>query len=715
MTGTHHALCRFCHAFCSLKVQLEEGRVTHIIGDKDNPVYHGYSCVKGRNYHRFLASPDRVLEPLKRSSDGGLEKTTMSSALDEVASRLQSIIAERGPRSVAMYSGTFSHFCVGGVMTRAAFMQAIGSSMMFTNATIDQPGKPIAMAMHGRWGGGPQAFAESDVCMLVGANPLVSMWGGIPAFNPARRLHQARQRGLKLIVIDPRVSQTARKADIHLQCLPGHDPAILAAMIQIILDEGLHDEAFVQAETHGFDMLKATVAKFDPERVAREAGVRLADLVAAAKMFGSARKGNATGGTGSNMAPNGTLMEYLLLCLNSICGRWVKADETVPNLGVLFRMYSGVARAEKPMPAFGFGEPLRVRGLANTAAGLQSAALPDEILEPGDGQIRALFVVGGNPLVAFPNREKVARALRSLDLLVVVDPQLSATARMADYVLGPRLGFEMPAISFANEGMSVYGLSIGFQEPFAQYQPALIEPPVGSDVAEDWRIFYELSRRMGLQLAYRGWTYDMESAPTTDDLIAEFVKRSPVPLAEVKRYPGGHIFEHRSAPAQPKDPDWPHRLNLAHEDMMRDLETLAQAVEEPAQSGTPSLELLLSTRRHHHVYNSVGHTVAPLARKRPYNPAYLNPVDARIIGATEGSRITISTEMATVTGTAELDDKVRPGVLSIAHGFPNEALASSGAAKGTSVSKLIDDLGSCDAYSGMPQMSAVAVTVSLKS
>ena len=714
MTDTQYALCRFCHAFCSLKVQLEEGRVTHIIGDKDNPVYHGYSCIKGRNYHRFLDSPNRVLQPLKRAADGSFEKVTMSSALDEVAGRLQRIIAEHGPRSVAMYSGTFSHFCVGGVMTRAAFMEAIGSSMVFTNATIDQPGKPIAMALHGRWGGGPQAFSESDVCMLVGANPLVSMWGGIPAFNPARRLHKAKQRGLKLIVIDPRRTETARKADIHLQCLPGHDPAILASMIQIMLSEGLYDKAFVKAETEGFDLLKTTVAQFDPKRVAREAGIELDDLVAAARMFGNARKGNATGGTGSNMAPHGTLMEYLLLCLNSVCGRWVKAHETVPNLGVLFRMYSGVARAEKPMPAWGFGEPLRVRGLANTAAGLQTAALPDEILQSGEGQVRALFVVGGNPLVAFPNRDKVARALQSLDLLVVVDPNLSATAQMADYVIGPRLGFETPAISFANEGMSVYGLSIGFQEPFAQYQPALVEPPEGSDVAEDWRIFYELGRRMGHQLAYRGWAYDMTSAPTTDELIEVFVKKSPVPLAEIKRYPGGHIFEHRSAPAQPRERDWPHRLNLAHEDMMRDLQTLARKPDAPQKPSTSSLELLLSTRRHHHVYNSVGHTLEPLARKKPYNPAYLNPVDAQRIGVKDGSRIAISTPTATVAGTVELDDTVRPGVLSVAHGFPNGIVVPGEESKDTSASSLIDDMESCDAYSGMPQMSAIAVKVSLQ-
>lgn len=599
-------------------------------------------------------------------------------------------------------------------MTRAAFMDAMGSTMHFTNATIDQPGKPIAMAMHGRWGGGPQSFAESDVCMLVGANPLVSMWGGIPAFNPARRLHQARQSGMKLIVIDPRLTETARKADIHLQCLPGFDWAILAAMIRIVITEDLHDPAFVAAETQGFEALKQAVQPYDVGRVARLADVSAEDLTAAARTFASAKSGNATGGTGSNMAPNGTLMEYLLLCLNTLCGRWVKAGETVPNLGVLFRMYSGIARAEKPMPGWGFGERLRVRGLRNTAAGLQTAALPDEILQGGDGQIKALIVVGGNPLVAFPNRAKAQRALKALDLLVVIDPQLSATAQLADYVLGPKLGFELPAISFANEGMSVYGLSIGYQEPFAQYQPALIDPPSGSEVIEDWRIFYELARRMSLPLAYRGWAYDMDQAPTTDDLIEVFLKRSPVPLEEIKKYAGGKVFEHRSAPAEPKGDGWPHRLNIAHEDMMAALADLSDLVAPVADiPSSDSLPLLLTTRRHHHVYNSVGHTLKALATKRPFNPVYLNPADAAKLGITSGSQVTLQTDRGKVRGTAALDDRVRSGVVSVAHGFPNTAAALD-SSSATSVSALLEDEQGCDAFSGMPQMSAVPVILALE-
>ena len=714
------AICRFCHATCGLKVTVEHGRVVRILGDIDNPVYHGYSCVKGRNYHAFHDDPGRVLRPLQRDATGAFQPVSTDQALTGIAADLGRILAEHGPRAVAMYSGTFSHFCPAGVMLRDAFMDAIGSPMRFTNATIDQPGKPISMALHGRWGAGPQAFADSDVCLLVGANPLVSMWGGIPSFNPAKRLHEARARGLKLIVIDPRVTETARKADLHLQCLPGHDVELLSAMLHVIFAEGLHDAAFVADETGGVDALRRAVAPFTPERVAPLAGVAASQIVAAARLFAGAKRGNATSGTGPSMAPYGVLMDYLVLALNTVCGRWVRGGEPLPNRGVLFRQFSGVARAEKPRPAVGLGQSLRIRGLTETAAGLPTAALADEILTAGDGRVRALIVVGGNPLLSWPNQAKTRRALEALDLLVVVDPQVSATARHAHYVLGPRFGFETPAITFGNEGITTYGLSIGYQEPYAQYQPQLIEPPDGSDVLEDWRIFYELARRMGLPLAYRGQPFDMTHAPTTDELLEHFVRRSRVPLELIKQHPHGHLYPDPQPLAEPKEAGWPHRLQLGHPTMLEQLETVARALErstasrgdnaaalEPPRGETNVLSLLLVSRREHAVYNSVAHHLPALRRRRPFNPAYVNPADAQRLGAPDGSVVVIESSAGAVHATLQFAADVREGVVSIAHGFDGAA----GAGQGASTSALVDDEHDFEPLSGLPRMSAIPVQV----
>ena len=701
------AICRFCHATCGMVATLEDGRVTRLIGDIDNPMYAGYSCVKGRNYHAFHESPSRLRAPLRRRSDGGFESASSAAVLDEIAVRTRDILDRHGPRSVAMYGGTFSHFCPAGVMLRESFMDAIGSPMRFSNATIDQPGKPISMALHGKWGAGPQDFADADVCMLIGANPLVSMWGGIPSFNPAKRLHEARQRGLKLIVIDPRRTESARKADLHLQCLPGQDVPLLAAMLNVIITEGLCDRAFIEAETEGFGALAAAVAPFTPERVAPRAGIEAGSIIEAARMFARAQRGNVTSGTGPSMAPHGVLMDYLVLALNTVCGRWIKAGERMPNRGVLFRQFSGVARAEKPRAATGFGEALRVRGLTDTAAGLPTAALAEEILTPGEGQVKALFVVGGNPLLSWPNQAKTRRALESLELLVVVDPVLSETARHAHYVIGPRFGFESPAITFGNEGITVYGLSLGYPEPFAQYQPQLIEPPAGSDVLEDWRIFYELGRRMGYPLAFRGQPFDMSTPPTTDGLLSQFVARSRVPLEEIKRHPHGAVFPDPKPFAEPRDAEWPHRLQLAAPVMIAELQGIAaQKSEAPAPAGPvmggegSALRLLLVSRREHALYNSVAHDLPALRRRLPHNPAHLNPQDAARLGIVDGAIVEIESAVGGIRAVAHLAPDVREGVVSIAHGFAGACTAA-----------LIDDATDYEALSGLPRMSALPVTV----
>lgn len=701
------AICRFCHATCGMVATLEDGRVTRLIGDIDNPMYAGYSCVKGRNYHAFHDSPSRLRAPLRRRSDGGFESASSAAVLDEIAVRTRDILDRHGPRSVAMYGGTFSHFCPAGVMLRESFMDAIGSPMRFSNATIDQPGKPISMALHGKWGAGPQDFADADVCMLIGANPLVSMWGGIPSFNPAKRLHEARQRGLKLIVIDPRRTESARKADLHLQCLPGQDVPLLAAMLNVIITEGLCDRAFIEAETEGFGALAAAVAPFTPERVAPRAGIEAGSIIEAARMFARAQRGNVTSGTGPSMAPHGVLMDYLVLALNTVCGRWIKAGERMPNRGVLFRQFSGVARAEKPRAATGFGAALRVRGLTDTAAGLPTAALAEEILTPGEGQVKALFVVGGNPLLSWPNQAKTRRALESLELLVVVDPVLSETARHAHYVIGPRFGFESPAITFGNEGITVYGLSLGYPEPFAQYQPQLIEPPAGSDVLEDWRIFYELGRRMGYPLAFRGQPFDMSTPPTTDGLLSQFVARSRVPLEEIKRHPHGAVFPDPKPCAEPRDAEWPHRLQLAAPVMIAELQGIAaQKSEAPAPAGPvmggegSALRLLLVSRREHALYNSVAHDLPALRRRLPHNPAHLNPQDAARLGIVDGAIVEIESAVGGIRAVAHLAPDVREGVVSIAHGFAGACTAA-----------LIDDATDYEALSGLPRMSALPVTV----
>ena len=295
------------------------------------------------------------------------------------------------------------------------------------------------------------------MCLLIGANPFVS-YTGFPFGHPQRWLREQTDRGMRLIVVDPRVTPVARRAFLHLQPRPGHDPAILAAMIRVILTEGLLDAQFVAEHAEGLDTLRSAVAPFDPAVVAAAADVPADDLVLAARTW-SGRRGWAFAGTGPSMSSSSTLCEYLVLLLTTLTGKWLREGERVRNPRTLLPPLVPHAQVNPPRPAA--GAPMRVRGLRGSAAGMPTAALPDEILLPGAGQVRALISCAGNPAAAFPDQRKTVAAMRALDLLVQIDPWMSATARLAHYVIAPRLALETPGVSLMYDYDAAQGVAGG--------------------------------------------------------------------------------------------------------------------------------------------------------------------------------------------------------------------------------------------------------------
>ena len=297
MPDTHPSICRFCHANCGILVDVEAGRPTRVRGDRANPAYHGFTCAKGRSLPDQHAQPDRLLSSRKREAGGHYSEISSEKAMDEIARRVREIVDAHGPRSVALYPGTYSGPHPASIPAGVGWMLGLGSKMVFTSAAIDQPGKHVANAIHGRWLGGSDVFDESDVWMLVGNNPLISMSGGIPPSNPGRRLREAKARGLQLIVIDPRRTEVARFADVYLQPRAGEDPTVLAAMLHVILREALHDDTFCTANVGGLEALAERVADFTPEYAAARAGLEADEIVHAAHVFAGRGRG-AERGTG---------------------------------------------------------------------------------------------------------------------------------------------------------------------------------------------------------------------------------------------------------------------------------------------------------------------------------------------------------------------------------------------------------------------------------
>ena len=723
MSTTHPTLCRSCHAGCGVLVEIEDGRPISVKGDADNPLYRGFCCVKGRSMPEQWASPRRLLHSQKRLADGRYVPIPVEQAMDEIAERLSEIREAHGPRAIATYSGTMATNAgaANGAVT-SAFVKAIGSRMGFNSNTIDQPGKMVASALFGNWMAPPTPFSAAKVLLLIGCNPLVAMSGGIPHTNPGRSLTDALARGLQLIVIDPRRSETARRASLHLQSRPGEDVPLLAAMIRVILEEGLADDAFLADHAEGLEALRETVDPFTPERVSARAGVPAESLVDAARLFATAGPGVATAGTGPNMSGHTTLFEYLVRSLNTICGRWQRAGELVAEPPCLGQPTQPKAQAMPPMReyAYGFGEKIRVRGLANTAAGMPTAALADEILLPGEGQVRALISHGGNPVAAWPDQLKTIEAMESLDLLVQIDAKMSATASMADYVIAVKHPLEMPGITLGQEYLSAYAVGFGTTAPYAQYTPALVEPPAGSDLIDDWEFFYGLAARMGLQLVVRpvsfsgavrvaGHPLDMDEKPSTDDLFDLVTHGSRIPLDDVRRHPGGALFPDPPVHVAAPDPDWDGRLDLGNDVMMADLAEIAVQLDSPARDEWP---FHLVSRRQSNVLNSVGCDEPSQTRGVTTNPAYMHPEDLESLGLSPGDVVEIRSARASIPGVVAADANLRRGLVSMTHSWGDRPERDSDVREiGSNTGRLSSVDEDYERYTGLPRMSNIPVTV----
>jgi anaerobic selenocysteine-containing dehydrogenase len=716
------SFCRNCTAYCPILVTIENGRAVKVIGDPHAPAYGGYTCPKGRDLPDQHNHPQRLLHGMSRQADGSFAPVASPALLDEVARRVQEIVARHGPRSVAVYYGTGNVTNPAGSAMARAWTGALGTDLIFSAMAIDKPAANISIALHGNWHAGAQSFETSDTWLLVGANPVIAKSNGAPMNNPGQRLKDAVERGMKLIVIDPRRTETARRAHVHLQARPGEDPALLAGIIHIILAEKLHDPRFIEENAEGLETLAAAVAPYTPERVAERAGVPVEQLLEAARAFGRARRGGVVCSTGTSFATHSNLTFYLGLCLNTLCGRWAREGEDAPYPNVLLPAFQPRAQPLAPYAVFGKGR-LRAHGLRESAAGMPTAALADEILLGGSEGIKALICLGGNPVLSWPDQAKTEAALKSLELLVVLDTSMTATAQLADHVVAVPLSLETAGSTSRVEALKYVGVSRGFSIPWAQYTPKVVEPPPGADLLEDASFFFRLAQRMGLQLTwtnaagYRAHVesepqtvrFDMAREPSNEDLVELTCARSRIPLDEVRKHPHGHVFEQAATKVAPREPGCTARLQLADPMMMRELE---HVLEQAPPAGAEGRTHLLVSRRLNKVMNSVGHHLSDPANTEGYTPAFVNSADAASLGLTAGELVTLRSPHGEICAQLQIDEALRSGVVSVVHGFGGR-LADDDAPtprRGRSVSRLIA-MDEMDPISGIPRMSAIAVSI----
>ncbi|GMG88402.1 molybdopterin-containing oxidoreductase family protein [Biformimicrobium ophioploci] len=708
--------CRFCHATCPMEISVKDNKVTGLRPDTDNEVFGGYTCLKGRQMPEQLYHPSRIQASLRKNDDGSRTEISTSQALDEIAEKLAEIREKYGPRSIGSYNGTVSFQNSATHPVAKAWHTALESPSYYTSITIDQPAKVgIGQARMGFWLGGNHTWRDSDVALIIGNNTLVSHFsipGGIPSFSPSNALREGKKRGLKIISVDPRRSEVAARSDIHLQIKPGQDAVLLAGLVHIILNENLHDEEFCAENIENLDALKHSIRKFTPDYVAERTDLAEEDILAAARMFAAGPRGSATTGTGPEMGPYPNLVQHLTQTLNAICGRHYRAGEKLPNPGVLSPPMPRLAQAVPPQPEWLTGIRSRVSDdigevTVLTANGplkeMPTAICADEILMEGEGQIKALICVGGNPLLAWPGQEKAFKALKNLELLVCIDYKMSATAELADYVIGSKLCLERDDLTVLTD--------IWYEQPYSHYAKTVVEAE--GDVIEEWALFWELGKRLGLQLEVGGQPLDMEKLPSKYSILEKMTAGSRVPLKEIYEKDGGHVFDVPEVVILPPDPASKGMLDLFPEGLEEELENAARDADS-SFAAKGEYQFLLISRRMKNTFNSTGPELSFLAKKGTTNPAYIHPDDLDALDIKDGEIVAIKSERGEIPAVAQGSPDIKRGVVSMAHCWgpaPDGCGDDKVREIGANTNRLINNLDKPEKYSGMAQQSAVAVQV----
>ncbi|MGJ8686096.1 MAG: molybdopterin-containing oxidoreductase family protein [Spongiibacteraceae bacterium] len=691
---TNKTFCSICSAFCGFEAEVEDNRITEFRPDSSHVMSRGFSCRKGRNFHRLLTSDSRESRCLERMASG-FEPVARELALDDIAGRLRKIVDEHGPESVAIYAGNGVSFKALVVPAVKAFLNGLGSHQLYTALTIDQPAKVISAVRHGVWIAGGHSFETAKVLMLFGNNPFVSGlngMGGIPGWQPGA-VKEARRRGLKLIVVDPRETETAQQADLHLPIKPGTDAFLLSGMINHILTNNLHDRDFCERFTEGQDALATLVAPYDLETTSVLTGLDVNLILRATELFVSQQRGTANSATGPDMAPHGNLTEHLIYSLNTLCGRHNRAGDKVS----VSLLTPDVPPMEAVLPSEFLPEPLnpagntrrsRVSGRQQMFGEMPTATLAEEILTPGKGQIRALIVIGGNPALSVPQREQIQSALGSLDLLVCMDGRVTETAEYAHYSLPTTYGLEKTDMTVFNDRF--------WGAPFHQVSRPVVTPP--GDACDEQHYLMALAQRMGIPMAYHGVEIDTANPP--DDLALldlQFPQGTTrVPVAVIAAAPGGRAYpEYAQVEVTPGMEGLSATFQFMPEGVSEEFEALGQSQYE-SQEG-----YLLICRRNPHVYNTMCHE---LPHAPAENMAFMHPNDLVDDAIAEGERILIRSAHGQIEVTARADDKLRRGVLSISHGF-------GGKNGGASINELLSTADTTDRVVGIPRMSAVPVVV----
>ena len=689
--------CRICQGVCGMVVTVENDRIVKVRGDKADPMSRGFACYKGLQAVEQHYGKGRLLQSLHRV-DGELQPAPSARVLREAGKKLRALIDRHGPESVGFFMGTQSYYYALNGPLINGFAAALGTPRQFITMTIDQSAKWIAESRIGGWHAGAQRFDTADVWMIVGSNPLVSMATGagpglFVTANPVKLLREARARGMRFIVIDPRRTETAKFADLHLKLIPGRDAELAASLLHVILGRRWHDQDFCDAHVNGLDRLAEHVEPFAPQQVADAVGVAAADIERAAALFArDSRTGMVGTGTGPNMARHSNLAEHLYQSINIVCGRFPRQGDELANTGVLMPSLEPRAEVVPPNRDWEAGTRTLLHGLGPIRGTMMSAEIANEILIDDPKRMRALICVGGNLAVALPDQARAVAALNALDLLIVIDPRLGATARLTDFVIAPTLQYERADHTGVLEGF--------FQIPYAHATRALVPPPKGADVVSESHALWSLAGAVGVDLSLG---LEGEGPPDEEALLGRIASGGRIDPGHLIDTEGGIVHDGPAIPIGARSND--ERFELLADDVAQDLAQLALKLpRQPTTKGVGPPKFLLTVRRHRELMNSLGADFEATWKRLPGNPAYLHPDDIAELGVAPGAMIRIVRGNRSIAAPVAADADLRRGIVSISHGWsgtPEEPWSATNA--------LVDADADVQAINRMPVMTGFEV------
>jgi anaerobic selenocysteine-containing dehydrogenase len=695
MVEQRYRTCNLCEAMCGLAMTIEGGRVTGVRGDDDDVFSRGHICPKGPAMRELHEDPDRLRRPTRRTA-AGWEQVSWDAAIGEAVDRIGEVQAKYGRHAVGVYFGNPSVHNHGAIMMAQGLLSALHTRNRFdANSQDANPKIYVAQQMFGDH----LALTLPDVdrtafFLVFGANPAASN-GSLMTLGDVRgRLKGIRERGGRFVLIDPRRTETAAWADEHHFIRPGGDAALALAMLHVIFEEGLADDEALARTATGADALRKIAAPFSPERVAAAVGIEAGVIRGLATEFARAPSAVAYSRVGVCQNELGATATWLIEALNVVTGNFDRPggamfSKPAIDLGALAHRVGAVPSGKSRT---------RVRGLPGVAGMLPAAAMAEEMETPGEGQIRALVTLAGNPVLSVPGGERLDKALAGLDFMVSVDIYLNETTRHAHVVLPPRSSLERGHYDVVFNALAVRNTA-KWSEPVL---------PATPDSRDDWDILYELALRIAARRKGKAAEAAAKLAlrlgpPSSERVIDALIRIGPygdrflpfgggLNLAKLRASPHGVDLGPLVPMARERVRKPSGKVDLVPAPLTADVGRVVTWID---AAGVHGRGLSMIGRRHVRSNNSWMHNLRSLVKGPDRATLQMHPDDAGRLGLAGGASVRVKSRAGAVTARLEVTADVMPGIVSLPHGFGHQSAASTmkiaGALPGANANTVTDE------------------------